>query len=172
MRLVLRHAWLNLWDKHMTTGRINQVAVRTWVGTGRTSEDVRIGPAVSVSGTSYGSKSRVRRHPSQQTKFPDRIRIFWLLRREYENTCFQGDMAAGNLLWWQMLILYGKPISDEPPAALGLELALFIDQQESLQCLNCFCDTHLLRSVIKLFKLGRLDKVWLTCGRLYHNNSM
>ena len=22
----LRHAWLNLWDKHMTTGRINQVA--------------------------------------------------------------------------------------------------------------------------------------------------
>ena len=26
MRLVLRHAWLNLWDKHMTTGRINQVS--------------------------------------------------------------------------------------------------------------------------------------------------
>ena len=25
MRLVLRHAWLNLWDKHMTTGRINQI---------------------------------------------------------------------------------------------------------------------------------------------------
>jgi hypothetical protein len=24
---ILRHAWLNLWDKHMTTGRINQVAV-------------------------------------------------------------------------------------------------------------------------------------------------
>ena len=23
--LILRHAWLNLWDKHMTTGRINQV---------------------------------------------------------------------------------------------------------------------------------------------------
>ena len=27
MRLVLRHAWLNLWDKHMTTGRINQVTL-------------------------------------------------------------------------------------------------------------------------------------------------
>ena len=27
---ILRHAWLNLWDKHMTTGRINQVTtVRT-----------------------------------------------------------------------------------------------------------------------------------------------
>ena len=24
--LILRHAWLNLWDKHMTTGRINQVS--------------------------------------------------------------------------------------------------------------------------------------------------
>ena len=24
-KLILRHAWLNLWDKHMTTGRINQV---------------------------------------------------------------------------------------------------------------------------------------------------
>jgi hypothetical protein len=24
---ILRHAWLNLWDKHMTTGRINQVTV-------------------------------------------------------------------------------------------------------------------------------------------------
>ena len=23
--IILRHAWLNLWDKHMTTGRINQV---------------------------------------------------------------------------------------------------------------------------------------------------
>ena len=26
MKFILRHAWLNLWDKHMTTGRINQVA--------------------------------------------------------------------------------------------------------------------------------------------------
>lgn len=25
---ILRHAWLNLWDKHMTTGRINQVVER------------------------------------------------------------------------------------------------------------------------------------------------
>ena len=24
-QFILRHAWLNLWDKHMTTGRINQV---------------------------------------------------------------------------------------------------------------------------------------------------
>ena len=38
--LILRHAWLNLWDKHMTTGRINQVITKptqpsneeSWVG--------------------------------------------------------------------------------------------------------------------------------------------
>ena len=28
---ILRHAWLNLWDKHMTTGRINQVTLLKWV---------------------------------------------------------------------------------------------------------------------------------------------
>jgi hypothetical protein len=27
---ILRHAWLNLWDKHMTTGRINQVTIIKW----------------------------------------------------------------------------------------------------------------------------------------------
>lgn len=27
--LILTHAWLNLWDERMTTGRINQVATRT-----------------------------------------------------------------------------------------------------------------------------------------------
>lgn len=31
---ILRHAWLNLWDKHMTTGRINQVTISS--GRGRT----------------------------------------------------------------------------------------------------------------------------------------
>ena len=28
---ILRHAWLNLWDKHMTTGRINQVSYKKLV---------------------------------------------------------------------------------------------------------------------------------------------
>ena len=28
---ILRHAWLNLWDKHMTTGRINQVTTIKWM---------------------------------------------------------------------------------------------------------------------------------------------
>ena len=27
---ILGHAWLNLWDKHMTTGRINQVTTFLW----------------------------------------------------------------------------------------------------------------------------------------------
>jgi hypothetical protein len=34
---ILRHAWLNLWDKHMTTGRINQVTSIKWTRT-RTTE--------------------------------------------------------------------------------------------------------------------------------------
>ena len=29
---ILRHAWLNLWDKHMTTGRINQVTSLSALG--------------------------------------------------------------------------------------------------------------------------------------------
>jgi hypothetical protein len=29
---ILRHAWLNLWDKHMTTGRINQVSYKEFSG--------------------------------------------------------------------------------------------------------------------------------------------
>ena len=36
--LILRHAWLNLWDKHMTTGRINQVAADV------TSNEFEAGP--------------------------------------------------------------------------------------------------------------------------------
>ena len=37
--LILRHAWLNLWDKHMTTGRINQVTTVTSESTVHTSEN-------------------------------------------------------------------------------------------------------------------------------------
>ena len=36
--------------------------------------------------------------------------------------------------------------------------------------LNCFCDTHLLRSVFKLCQLGRLDKLCFLCGRTNLNN--
>ena len=32
---ILRLAWLNLWDKHMTTGRINQVSPVMWSSSGR-----------------------------------------------------------------------------------------------------------------------------------------
>ena len=32
---ILRHAWLNLWDKRMTTGRINQIAIALRTSLGR-----------------------------------------------------------------------------------------------------------------------------------------
>ena len=39
-KLILRHAWLNLWDKHMTTGRINQVPTVGFITTDRERETV------------------------------------------------------------------------------------------------------------------------------------
>ena len=33
IKLILRHAWLSLWDKHMTTGRINQVSIVMFIAT-------------------------------------------------------------------------------------------------------------------------------------------
>jgi hypothetical protein len=38
---ILRHAWLNLWDKHMTTGRINQVTTIKWTATRPTQRTTR-----------------------------------------------------------------------------------------------------------------------------------
>jgi hypothetical protein len=38
---ILRHAWLNLWDKHMTTGRINQVTSIKWI-------DIKLNSLLSV----------------------------------------------------------------------------------------------------------------------------
>ena len=45
MMLILRHAWLNLLDKHMTTGRINQVAVRQRI---RLPMDCSMGPGSNL----------------------------------------------------------------------------------------------------------------------------
>lgn len=40
---ILRHAWLNLWDKHMTTGRINQVTtIRNAPGRGASTPRYRL----------------------------------------------------------------------------------------------------------------------------------
>ena len=36
---ILRHAWLNLWDKHMTTGRINQVTIHSHICRVRAEDD-------------------------------------------------------------------------------------------------------------------------------------
>ena len=50
--------------------------------------------------------------------------------------------------------------------------AAFIGPEESMQSRDCICDTHLLRSVIKLCKLGRLDKPLRTHFNPYVNNAM
>ena len=41
---ILRHAWLNLWDKHMTTGRINQVSLLDIEKRSKRNEPIRPSP--------------------------------------------------------------------------------------------------------------------------------
>jgi hypothetical protein len=48
--LILRHAWLNLWDKHMTTGRINQVTILTAVASRRPRYPVCTGQSCTLKG--------------------------------------------------------------------------------------------------------------------------
>ena len=48
----------------------------------------------------------------------------------------------------------------------------FIGPEESMQSQNCNCVTHLLSSVIRLCKLGRLDKPWRTWFNSYVSNPM
>ena len=47
--LILRHAWLNLWDKHMTTGRINQVTIPTRLYSYKYNQLVTFNPFRSIS---------------------------------------------------------------------------------------------------------------------------
>jgi hypothetical protein len=54
---ILRHAWLNLWDKHMTTGRINQVT--SWA-----TEHTRWFAQIQLRWTSF--PERVRRPMAPQ----------------------------------------------------------------------------------------------------------
>ena len=85
--LILRHAWLNLWDKHMTTGRINQVTIVTvhrarkpkCAGTppeGRTeSSQDRGRPKPGPACASSRDRSRPERgthHPIAPSEFPKR----------------------------------------------------------------------------------------------------
>ena len=69
-----------------------------------------------------------------------------------ENGCIQGDMAV-----------------DKECAIVDLTLPS-LTNKKACSLLSCLCDTHLLRSVFKLCKLGRLDKPWVRCGRLGFNN--
>ena len=46
---ILRHAWLNLWDKRMTTGRINQVTSPYGLNSGAERNGVRVAPQTDTS---------------------------------------------------------------------------------------------------------------------------
>ena len=85
---------------------------------------------------------------SHKSKYTPTYGVFYLSLRAFNRLCVS---------WYVHVIAF--------------DLTAFIGQQESSQSLGCFCDTHLLRSVIKLFKLGRLDNHWSTFARLDHNSS-
>ncbi len=53
---ILRHAWLNLWDKHMTTGRINQV---TTIRMHMVQHQVLMHKALSSMGVHYKAQKRL-----------------------------------------------------------------------------------------------------------------
>ena len=74
---------------------------------------------------------------SHKSKYTPTYGVFYLSLRAFNRLCVS---------WYVHVIAF--------------DLTAFIGQQESSQSLGCFCDTHLLRSVIKLFKLGRLDNHW------------
>jgi hypothetical protein len=74
---ILRHAWLNLWDKHMTTGRINQVTVHT-----KTHRPVKVERATTSRRKSvfHGWSSS---HDCWFVRIPMSLRSFAPLRARY-----------------------------------------------------------------------------------------
>ena len=71
------------------------------------------------------------------------------------------------------------PLMDRPPQLLHkpttpvrIEWPSSANKKVCSCWLSCLCDTHLLRSVFKLFKLGRIDKHCWTWSKLKDTNSM
>ena len=53
---ILRHAWLNLWDKHMTTGRINQITILSRPRGGR--QVVRFAKVWEIAEAAHDARAR------------------------------------------------------------------------------------------------------------------
>ena len=81
-RLVHRHAWLNLWDKHMTAGRINQVstvnsrrrtATYSWLALRQRRSSNVLAPARNYPASSARNRECARySRPFNGTAFPQR----------------------------------------------------------------------------------------------------
>ena len=88
--------------------------------------------------------------------------IWFFLRCEPQ--CEFSYHALGSCGGWGHLEFWKKHYKSHTNLE-SIERAAIIGQEESIQCQSCICDTHLLRSVIKLCELGRLDKQWFPCGK-------
>ena len=97
---ILRHAWLNLWDKHMTTGRINQVTLRVCDGCVSTHCTLeRIG--VIQSAREYNTQPHTRSN-SEGTKCP--LSLFSPSYPNFPRTRPHTRMCAVRLEKYQALI--------------------------------------------------------------------
>ena len=61
-KLILRHAWLNLWDKHMTTGRINQVCIHLTASANKPHSCLFIQACIAGAWTSSATQKPDSRH--------------------------------------------------------------------------------------------------------------
>ena len=132
MRLVLRHAWLNLWDKHMTTGRINQVSRLNNREHQRKPRRLNAGPELQSKYTEQvGVKIFSAGADSQQTIFLS-VRV-----KSVKNTSFNHteSEATTETIWYRWIAAYKTPFGASRPPTLWIEENTFrVSYAESAVC--------------------------------------
>ena len=94
---ILRHAWLNLWDKHMTTGRINQVTISLCTEVNLYSTSTRITNAFHGGRSLQGFKFAFVWIPSQSKIVFQPEGVLTILRPAKETPCIPFSQVLGLL---------------------------------------------------------------------------
>ena len=81
---ILRHAWLNLWDKHMTTGRINQVTISICMRI----LDPHTAPVLASGDTFHGGRS-LQGFKQCLCEFPHSLRAHSVWKKRTQHICDQ-----------------------------------------------------------------------------------
>jgi hypothetical protein len=83
---ILRHAWLNLWDKHMTTGRINQVTTFPSLHPKGCNCLILVAKPCSQSGVHHLKVERSECDPVKLSA----LQLYWRLWANYQTALFPG----------------------------------------------------------------------------------